>query len=496
MTNSPNLLFIYTDEQAFNTLACYGNSQIDMPNLNRLAERSVVFDQTYVTQSVCTPSRSSLLTGQYPHTNGCIENNVALKQETPCLPEMVTQGEYSTGHHGKWHLGDELFAQHGFDDWVSLEDMYNGFFSDGRDRDACSDYSQFLKDKGIMPDSGGNHFGRIQCAKLPEKLSKPAFLANTASEFIRDNRDNPFILYVNFLEPHMPFCGPRDNQYPADTVPLPGNFEAPPTDDQPLKARLLHEQYKRKGVPGPQQPLDTPADWQQLRAQYWGLCSQVDTHVGTILDTLEETGQADNTIIVFTSDHGDMMGSHQIVAKCLQFEEAVRVPFLISLPGQTEQKRVMGPVSQIDIVPTLLDLMGQPVPDHLQGKSLRPWMDNPAMTHEETVVIEWNGGNNGLGDVKGTVQIPEWMTDIASPDEIAAASTDAVRTVITADNWKLSWSPMGCHELYNLKDDPNELTNLYGRSECAGKVAELVNSIVEWQARSADEVELPAAPTA
>ena len=109
----PNLLFVYTDEQAFNTLAAYGNNQIEMPNLNRLAEESIVFDQAYVSQPVCTPSRSTLLTGLYPHTNGCTENNIPLRPETACLPEMLKAGEYVCGHFGKWHLGDELFAQHG-----------------------------------------------------------------------------------------------------------------------------------------------------------------------------------------------------------------------------------------------------------------------------------------------------------------------------------------------------------------------------------------------
>lgn len=131
--DQPNLLFIYTDEQARGTLATYGNRRIEMPNLNRLASQSVVFDDAYVTQPVCTPSRSSLLTGLWPHTNGCIENNVPLRSETPCLPEMLSPAarrDMVTGHYGKWHLGDELFAQHGFDEWVSIEDMYNKSLSE------------------------------------------------------------------------------------------------------------------------------------------------------------------------------------------------------------------------------------------------------------------------------------------------------------------------------------------------------------------------------
>ncbi len=142
-----NLLFLYTDQQRFDTLKAYGNNLIEMPNLNRLSEDSCVFERAYVTQPVCTPSRSSILTGLYPHTNGCTRNNVPLDFEVPCLPEMLSE-DIKTAHFGKWHLGDELFAQHGFDYWVSTEDDYNKHFRSGRDQNKISDYSRWLLSKG------------------------------------------------------------------------------------------------------------------------------------------------------------------------------------------------------------------------------------------------------------------------------------------------------------------------------------------------------------
>ena len=203
----PNLLFIYTDEQAFNTLAAYGNRAIQMPNLNRLADESVVFDEAYVVQPVCTPSRAALLTGLWPHQNGCTENNLSLWPEVRCLPEMITRGDYVTAHHGKWHLGDEIFAQHGFEEFISIEDEYGRYYSAGRDQTQRSSYHQFLIEAGFMPQNGVT-FGRGEAARLPEVFGKPAFVAREASRFIRQNRDRPFILYANFLEPHMPFFRP------------------------------------------------------------------------------------------------------------------------------------------------------------------------------------------------------------------------------------------------------------------------------------------------
>jgi arylsulfatase A-like enzyme len=498
----PNLLFLFTDEQRADTMAAYGNTCIETPNLNRLAEESVVFDRAYVTQPVCTPSRSSIMTGLYPHSNGCTENNARMPLDMPCLPELLsdsTDGTYVTGYHGKWHLGDEIFGQHGFDDWVSIDDGYHRYYRPGRDPEARSSYHHFLVENGFQP-ADGRRFGRHQAARLPEAFSKPAYLAREASRFIRENCDRPFALYVNFFEPHMPFFGPRDGQYDPDEIPLPASFEAPPSEDQPLKTRLFERVHVARGNHGV--PLVDEADWRRVIANYWGLCSLVDTYVGTILRTLEECGLWENTIIVYTSDHGDMMGSHHLLAKCVMFEEAVRVPLLVRLPGARRSagtprcvrtlRRVQAPTSQIDLLPTLLDLMGQPIPDHLQGQSLRPLLEGrgDATSGPPEAVIEWNGGNNGFGDRLGEVSIHEAMEDLASRDEIVRATTDPVRGIVTAEGWKFNCSPLGEHELYDLRQDPYELRNLAARPESRPRMRELLHRIRRWQERTGDTVEL------
>ncbi|MCF7837302.1 MAG: sulfatase-like hydrolase/transferase [Candidatus Marinimicrobia bacterium] len=488
---TPNLLFLYTDEQRFDTLEAYGNDRIAMPNLNRLAEQACVVDQAYVTQPVCTPSRSSLLTGLYPHTNGCTTNNAPLDLEIPCLPEMLPAGRYTTAHFGKWHLGDELFAQHGFQHWLSIEDQYNQYFRPGRDKQAISDYSQWAMARGHQPHNGRT-FARGEAARLPEASSKPAFLAEQAARFIRENQTNPFCLYVNFLEPHMPFFGPRDDQYPPGDMPLPANFAHPPTEHNHLRPRLLQAAYatgKAFGCP------TTDADAvRQLTARYWGLCSQVDTHCGTILQALEESGLWDNTIIVFTSDHGDMMGAHQLIAKTVMYEEAVRVPLLVKLPGQKQMRRLEGPVSQIDLVPTLLELMGATPPATLEGRSRAAVLAADGNRIEEDVLIEWNGWNNGLqGDDAQKLETPDYLLAIASPEQIVAAMADPLRTIISGNGrWKLNVSPnLGRHELYDLTADPAECQNVYGRADTQPVVAGLLGRLRAWQQRTGDPVAIP-----
>jgi arylsulfatase A-like enzyme len=485
-----NLLFLFTDEQRADTMAAYGNRRIQTPNLNRLAGQSTVFERAYVTQPVCTPSRASILTGLWPHTSGCTQNNVPLRPETPCLPEMLPAGRYVTAYYGKWHLGDEILPQHGFDDWRSIEDGYRKHYSPRCDRSRRSDYHHFLVENGFAP-RDGEAFTRAEAAGLAEEFSKPAYLAREASRFLRARAGEPFVLFVNFLEPHMPFFGPRDGQHAPADVPLPANFEHAPTADQHPKARLFHRHYRQRGCGG-SAPLTGPDAWRELIARYWGLCSQVDTHVGAILAALEDAGLADRTLVVYTSDHGDMMGSHQLAGKCVMFEEAVRVPLLIRLPGQSAGRRVAAPVSQIDLLATLLDCMGHDVPDCQQGRSLRPLLEGRGPAETGDVLIEWNGPNSGLAaDVLDRVELPRHLADFCTPEEAARAIRDPIRTIVTADGWKVACSSMGAHELYRLNDDPLETTNLARRAELSSRMAQLAARIRAWQQRTEDLVELP-----
>lgn len=484
---TPNLVFIYTDEQAYRTMAAYGNERIDTPNLDRLASISCVFEKAYVTQPVCTPSRSTLLTGQWPHTNGCLENNVPLSPSTRCFPEMLPAGRYVTGHIGKWHLGDEIFGQHGFDTWVSIEDGYHAQYSKPGTERTRSDYHRFLVDKGYEPGEG-NRFSRSFTARLPEDLTKAAFVGDRSAEFIRKNASSPFALFINFLEPHMPYFGPRDDQYAPESVDVPITLNVPPSEAQPLKARVYAEGYREKGHSG--LPLETDADWRRLIANYWGLCSQVDAQVGKILDALETSGVMDNTIVVFTSDHGDMMGAHRLTAKCVQFEEALRVPLLIRLPQRSERVDVTGPVSHIDLVPTLLDAMHVEIDPQCQGQSLLPELNSsPAPSIERNAYIEWNGMNTGVvGEEDGKILVPGSLSDGISSEKLSFHIRDPIRTVVTPDGWKLnrSYLPAGENEseLYNLNDDPGETNNMFeARPDVVAGLEEQLNA---WRRRVGD----------
>ena len=484
-----NLLFLFTDEQRADTMACYGNTKIDTPNLNRLAEESVAFEKCYVTQPVCTPSRSTILTGLYPHTSGCTHNNVPLRDETPCLPEMLPSCR--TGYFGKWHLGDEIYAQHGFEQWISIEDGYRRYYREGRNRDDRSTFHHWLVEKGYTPQDGKADgpavFGRGTVAGFPEEHSKPAYLAEETSNWLRGCRqDEPFIGFVNFLEPHMPFTGPRDEQYPLDYVDLPANYENVPDERNHLKQRMLHNIYREQGFGGV--ALGSEQGWRRLTANYWGLVSEVDAAVGAILQTLRECGLEEDTIIVFTSDHGDMMGSHQLLAKTVMMEEAVTVPCLIKAPGvKPRMERQI--ISQVDLVPTLLDLMGSEAPGSLEGQSLRPLIEHGAPPEQRDVFIEWSGSDSGISKLEQGEPIPEWLSELGPPERLVAAIQDPLRTVVTEDRWKLNYSPhLEQHELYDLNSDPYEKVNLYELPEHRDRVEDMKERIRAWGRATDDEI--------
>lgn len=472
----PNLLFIWTDEQRADTMAAYGNTKIHAPNLDKLASESIVFKNAYVTQPVCTPSRSSVMTGLWPHTNGCTTNNVPLAKEVHCLPELITDRQYRTAYMGKWHLGDEIFTQHGFEEMVSIEDGYARYYGPGRDRTQRSDYHHFLIANGYKPDQNDGTFGREFACRLPIEHCKPEFLETKACKFLREHRQEPFILYVNFLEPHMPFFGPLDREHSLDEVYLPANFADPLEENEPLRYRLMREHCE-------QAYGRDEAAFKELTRKYWGLVTQVDHSVGQILTTLDELGLAEKTIVVFTSDHGDMMGSHKLVTKTMMYEESVRVPWLMRVPSIGRRQRVITtPVSHIDLVPTLLDLMGMSIPDRLQGQSLAPLMRGEKVA-EDHVFVEWNPGTG--------VHVVEGGSKLASKAEIERIRQARIRTVVSPDGWKLCLSDTDKSQLFNLREDPGETRNLFDSGRHEDVVARLTERIRRWQEKTGDTVKLP-----
>ena len=458
----PNLVLFLPDQQRADTIACDGGAKVHAPNLNRLASESVIFERTYVTHPVCTPSRSSLMTGTWPHINACTRNSVPLDQRFRVFPELMEDRDYRAAYIGKWHLGEEGPIGRGFEEWVSTDDH--------------GDYTNFLVSRGIAPDKQNGRFSELVISNLPLELSRPKFLEKHACEFIEKHRRDPFILVVGFVEPHSPYNGPLNDEHPLDQIELDPTATLPESIDIPLRYRLMREWQQAEAILDRQRlPTQlffgiTPEEYRSIKQRYLGLVTLVDQSIGAILGCLERFGLTDNTIVVHTSDHGDSLGAHHLFGKETMFEEATRVPLLIRLPGQMRGKTVPQPVSHIDFVPTLLDLLGQPNQPQCAGKSLLPVITEGAAP-SQNVFLEW--APNRTKVKKGT--------SLARRRMVKRAVEESTRTIVTSDGWKLCLRDKDLNELYNLRDDPRETRNLYADRRYASVISHLTDEIHRWQ---------------
>jgi len=477
----PNLILFLPDQQRADTLACYGGVKVHAPNLNKLASESVIFERTYVTHPVCTPSRSSLMTGTWPHINGCTRNSVPLDRRFRVFPELMQDQDYRTAYIGKWHLGEDgpayaeasagKPARRGFEHYIST--------------DGLGDYTNFLLSNGVTPDKSNGRFSEVAISNLSIDLSRPKFLEKHACDFIEKHQRDPFILVVAFVEPHSPYNGPLNDANPLDEVKLDATATLPEHEDIPLRYRLMREWQQAEALLDRERlPVQlffgiTPDEYRSIKQRYLGLVTLVDQSIGAILGCLERCDIKEHTIVVHTSDHGDSLGAHHLFGKETMFEEAARVPWLIRLPGQTRQKMISNPVSHIDFVPTLLDLLGQSNHPQCAGKSLLPLI-NEATALPNNVFLEW--APNRTKVKKGS--------KLARRRMIKRAVEESTRALVSPDGWKLCLRDKDLNELYNLNEDPFETRNLYLDPGCASVVSRLADAIHRWQEFTNDKLKL------
>lgn len=465
----PNLIFFLTDQQRANTMACYGNGHVHAPNLNKLASESAIFERAYVTQPLCTPSRASLFTGTWPHTNGCIRNYIPLSRSCATLTELLGDDDYYPAYMGKWQLGDESERQRGFRGWVSSEGV--------------SDYSQFLLDRGYIPDKPNGSFSKTAVSKLPLEVSKPIYLQQQACQFIQEHQRDPFLLVVSYVEPHSPYNGPLNQEHSLEEIE--SEWIAPPSTEVPLRYKLTQEWQRneamldRDRLPLPYFFGLTPEECRGMRQRYYGLITMVDRSIGAVLGCLERCGLIDDTVVVLTSDHGDMLGDHGLFGKEVMFEQATRVPYLIRRPGQRRELRITQPVSHIDFLPTLFDLLNRPAPGQCQGRSSLPLLRGEAITRE-SIFMEWSP--NRMKVLKGTC--------LGNRFAVKRAINESTRAVVFDDNWKLCLRDKDSNELYHLDKDPLEEHNLYYLADYKNMVRRGTAEIHHWQEKAGDRLRL------
>lgn len=422
MPEHPNILFIFTDQHRLSAMGAYGDTPCHTPHLDRLAAEGTLFERAYTVYPVCSPARGTIQTGVYPHTHG-ITSNIheigcsvhELEDRPSLLPRRLQAAGYGCGYTGKWHLGSNKSEAFGAPNRPSLPSTIGYEGQDcpnhGGDGAGYPDYREWLAANGrvreVLPWSLSARRNR-RCGVLKGTVEStvPYYLVDKTMETIGRFRERgtPFFMSLNFWGPHAPY------QATEEFFDLYRDVEIPPWPNADWPAW---------NIPGPHQVKLAPRgeqmrweDWETMLRFYYARMTMIDSQIGRLRDWLEAEGLLENTVLIFTADHGETIGSHGgLMDKGWHhFEETHRIPFLVRMPdgsGAGERRREF--VSLADIYPTVLDLAGgEYAPDAVHGLSLAPLLRGEATEWRDSVVTEFCGlGNQGMtqrtirhGDIK------------------------------------------------------------------------------------------------
>ena len=469
----PNILWICTDQQRFDTLGCYGNEFVRTPNLDRLAQGGVLFEHAYSQSPICTPSRACFLTGRYPRTTRARQNGQDIPPDEMLVTKLLSDAGYVCGLSGKLHLstcnpqvcpGTER----------RIEDGYDNFHWSHHPRPdwPTSGYGQWLKEVGVDYHTEPHEGCKYILAGMPAQHHQTTWCADKAIHFIEANTafDRPWLFSYNCFDPHNPFDPPTEylERYLGflDEIPLPNYVEG----ELDCKPYFQHPEGRRSYSQGSNLDPDemTDGDHRLIRAAYFAMVDLIDAQVGRILEALERTEQLSSTLVIFTSDHGEMLGDHNLYLKGPYFyEPAVRVPLIVSLPGAVGPARRSRALVELgDLTPTVLDVAGLPRHPGMQARSLWPLLtgESGLHAHREDVYCEYYSGMPPRGGQPG-----------------------AYATMLrTARHKMVAIHAKEPGELYDLENDPTETKNLWDDSGSRTLKLEMLKRLADRMAWTVD----------
>jgi arylsulfatase A-like enzyme len=437
MPDRPNILIVFTDQQTRNALSCLGNKWVKTPAMDSIVSNGVWFDRAYCPSPVCSPSRAAMIAGRMPHEMDANLLSAAIPDDVPTLGEVFRGAGYDTGYAGKWHLPEPFFFEE------SQADV-RGFRMLQFDKPTGSWRGEFTDELVI----------------------------DQAQQFLREDRDTPFLLVASLLTPHdicyalfgEKMMSPADA---ADLPPLPENFPRDPDEPQFVAECRQRRHY------GNEQNKTTHwslTRWREYLYTYYRYVEMVDAQIARLLDTLKQTGQADNTIVILTADHGEGVAAHQWVVKLMLYEEEVGVPLAMRWPGRIKPGTSHALASLVDIMPTLCDFAGIEAPRGA-GVSLR--------------------GAAERGEVP---QRPYVISELQPDPQDASKLGRMVRT----DRYKYVAFSYGRNPemLFDHEADPGEMRNLAASTDHTGVLQQHRELLREWVATTGDHFPVSVLDTA
>lgn len=486
----PNILFIMCDQLRADYLSCYGHSQVHTPHIDSIADNGVRFDKAYVPSPICGPSRMATYTGRYLSTHGVSMNYAAMSLSERFLGHYLAEYGLRTAVVGKTHVK----ANEDDMRWLGIDPESEqgqrigscGFEPYFRDDGVHPDnpralkqaYNQYLLEKGYDSSNPWHHYANgaqdngdfksgwffanaSYPADIKESDSETAVMTQKAMDFIEEAGDAPWCLHLSYIKPHWPYIAPAPyhDMYAESEIPPPNRSQAEKDMAHPVIAAYMQHsesvEFSRDEVRNAIIPV------------YMGLIKQIDDYIGKLLAFLDEKNLRENTIIVFTSDHGDYLGDHWLGEKDLFHEESVRVPLIIADPrpkaDATRGTVSTELVSTIDLVPTFIDMVGGKIPyDVLEGHSLRPLLDGDAYTSQEVIVSELDYSYQNAREI---LDIPQ-----------AQCRVYMLRT----HEWKYVFYEGFRPQLFDLQNDPQEQHDLGASDDHQTLCRQFEAQLNEW----------------
>lgn len=453
----PNILFIMADDHTTQAFQSYGSRLAGVaptPNINRLAKEGARLTRVYATNSICVPSRASILTGQYSHRNGVYTLRDSLPPTHPNVAKELQEAGYQTAIMGKWHLKS---SPRGFDAWTVLPQQ--GRFFNPRFRTDGSDTLRTFD--GFSAD----------------------VVADLSLQWLRQEReeDEPFALMTHFKSSHEPFRSPsrNDTMYADAALPEPPSLwedkahRSPGSRQYGFTIETMARRFIERGQWTPPRPIEEMTErgfrrhgYQAFVKQYLRSVAAIDQNVGRLLDYLDETGLAENTIVIYTSDQGYFLGEHNYIDKRWMYEESIRMPFLIRYPGEIEPGTTVDDlILNVDFAPLMLDYANVETPAYMQGRSFRSNLrgETPDNWREAAYYRYWMHGDGARRPAHYGI-----LTDRFKLIFFYGLPLDQTTNAPTTPGW----------ELYDLEKDPQEMDNVYRDPAYADTVRRLKSRLL------------------